>query len=189
MSLLDRLSLVTHSESMIETQEMADAAASVRTRIFTWADPAATMAGGAQRSGREHLEALARGEVPSPPVAHMVDFESFDVVDDTVVVTMRPQEFHYNPLGTVHGGVIALLLDTVAGCAVHLTLPAGQGYTSLDLDTKFVRPVTVASGTVRAVGRVVHRGSRVAHAEATLTDESGRVLATATSSCVILGAA
>ena len=172
---------------MIETQDMEDAAASVRTRIFTWADPATMLARAPGRTGRELLEAMAAGEIPSPPVASMVDFASFEVVADTIVVTMRPQEFHYNPLGTVHGGVIATLLDTVAGCAVHLTLPAGQGYTSLDLDTKFLRPVTVASGTVRAVGRVVHRGSRVAHAEATLSDERGRMLATATSSCVILG--
>jgi uncharacterized protein (TIGR00369 family) len=174
---------------MLETQNLADAAASARTRVFTWSDPASMLAHAPGRTGRQLLEAMAAGEIPAPPVASMVDFATFDVVDDTVVVTMRPQEFHYNPLGTVHGGVIATLLDTVAGCAVQLTLAEGQGYTSLDLDTKFVRPVTVASGTVRAVGRVVHRGSRVAHAEATLTDERGKVLATATSSCVVLGTA
>lgn len=172
---------------MIETQDQADAAASVRTRIFTWADPSSMLAHAPGRSGRELLQAMADGEVPPPPVAAMLGLETFAVVDDTVAVTLRPQEFHYNPLGTVHGGVIATLLDTVAGCAVHLTLPAGVGYTSLDLDTKFVRPITTASGTVTAVGRVVHRGSKVAHAEATLTDERGKVLATATSSCVILG--
>ena len=104
-----------------------------------------------------------------------------------MTVTLDPQEFHYNPLGTVHGGVIATLLDTVAGCAVHTTLLAGVGYASLDLATKFVRPITAASGTITARGSVVHRGSRAALAEARLTDERGRLLATATSTCVILG--
>ena len=82
-----------------------------------------------------------------------------------------PQEFHYNPLGSVHGGVISTLLDTAAGCAVHSTLPAGVGYTSLDLHHKFLRPVTVASGRLRCEGTVIQRGRRTALAEARLNDE------------------
>ena len=98
---------------------------------------------------------------------------------------MSPTEFHYNPLGSVHGGVIATLLDTAAGCAVHTTLPAGFGYTSLDLTTKFLRPVTVGSGELRCEGTVVHRGRTTALAEARLFDARGRLVAQATSSCLL----
>jgi uncharacterized protein (TIGR00369 family) len=102
-----------------------------------------------------------------------------------VAVEMPAQEFHYNPLGTVHGGVLATLLDTAAACAVHSTLARGEGYTSLDLTTKFLRPVTVESGLLRCEGRVIQRGRRTALAEATLLDEQGRTVAHATSSCMI----
>jgi len=108
--------------------------------------------------------------------------------DGKVVVVMAAQEFHYNPLGTVHGGVLATLLDTAAGCAVHTTLPAGMGYTSLDLTTKFLRPVTVASGSLRCEGTVISRGRTVALAQARLTDAAGRLVAHATSSCLLLRA-
>lgn len=93
---------------------------------------------------------------------------------------------HYNPLGTVHGGVIATLLDTAAGCSVHSTLAAGEAYTSLDLTVKYLRPVTAESGRLRAVGRVVSRGRRTALAEAQLFDAGGRLVAHATSSCMLL---
>ncbi len=100
-------------------------------------------------------------------------------------MTLTPQEFHYNPLGSVHGGVIATLLDTAAGCAVHTTLPAGVGYTSLDLTTKFLRPVTVGSGRLRCEGTVLSRGRRTALAQAQLIDERGALVAHATSSCLL----
>jgi uncharacterized protein (TIGR00369 family) len=115
-------------------------------------------------------------------------FETFELTEQgEVVVTLTPDEFHYNPIGVVHGGIMATLLDTVCGCAVHATLPAGVMYTSLDISVKFLRPVTIASGTIECRGRVVHRGSRIALAEGTLVDVQGKLLATATSSCMILG--
>jgi uncharacterized protein (TIGR00369 family) len=98
---------------------------------------------------------------------------------------MRAQEFHYNPLGSVHGGVIATLLDSAAGCAVHSTLPAGWGYTSLDLTAKYLRPATVDSGRMRCEGSVINRGRTTALAEARLLDERGRLLAYASSSCLL----
>jgi uncharacterized protein (TIGR00369 family) len=104
-------------------------------------------------------------------------------------VYLTPREFHYNPLGTVHGGVLATVLDTATGCAVHSTLAAGEGYTSLDLNTKFVRPVTVDSGRLRCRGTVLSRGRRTALAEARLTDGAGRLVAHATSSCLIFATA
>ena len=104
-----------------------------------------------------------------------------------ITFALQPQEMHYNPLGTVHGGVLATLLDSATGCAVHSVLPAGVGYTSMDLTTKYLRPVTTATGKVIATGTVLSRGSRTALAEAKLTDSRDRLLAHATSSCLIFG--
>mgnify|MGYP003874018467 FL=1 len=98
---------------------------------------------------------------------------------------MQAQEFHYNPLGGMHGGMIATLRDTAAGCSVHSTLAVGEGYTSLDLTTKFLRAVTVDSGLLRCEGTVLQRGRRTALAQAQLRDEAGRLVAHATSSCMI----
>jgi uncharacterized protein (TIGR00369 family) len=139
-------------------------------------------------NGLEQLQAMVDGKVPHPPIMDLIDMASFEPELGKVVVTMRAQEFHYNPLGSVHGGVIATLLDTAAGCSVHSTLAVGQMYTSLDLTTKFLRPVTLDSGLLRCEGRVLNRGRRVALAEAELTDQAGRLVAHATSTCLIMPA-
>jgi uncharacterized protein (TIGR00369 family) len=132
------------------------------------------------------LQAMTRGEVARPPIADTLGFDEFEILDKgRCVFFMRAQEFHYNPIGTVHGGVIATLLDSAAGCAVHSTLPAGWGYTTLDLTTKYLRPATVDSGQLRAEGSVIHRGRTTALAEARLFDERDRLLAYASSSCLL----
>jgi uncharacterized protein (TIGR00369 family) len=157
----------------------------VRTRTFTWTDPAehATLLG--RRPGLELLQAMAAGELPPPPVMRLIDVERMSVQEGSVSVFLTPREFHYNPLGSMHGGMISTLLDTAAGCSVHSTLPAGTGYTSLDLNVKFLRAVTVDSGQLTAVGTVLQRGRRTALAEARLTDAAGRLVAHATSSCML----
>lgn len=129
---------------------------------------------------------MVDGRVPRPPVMDLMDVESLEVELGRVAVSMRAQEFHYNPLGGVHGGVIATLLDTAAACSVHSTLAVGELYTSLDLTTKFLRPVTVDSGLLRCEGKVLNRGRRTALAQAELFDQTGRLVAHATSSCLIL---
>jgi uncharacterized protein (TIGR00369 family) len=101
------------------------------------------------------------------------------------VFSLLPGEEHYNPIGSMHGGVYATLLDSAAGCAVQSTLPQGTGYTSVDLAVKFLRPVTVDTGRVRAVGTVLNGGRRTALAEARLLDDEDRLLAHATSTCMI----
>jgi uncharacterized protein (TIGR00369 family) len=157
-----------------------------RSRTFEWSDPAVyapVAASGA--SGLELLQMMARGELPPPPVLHLIGMTGFTVEEGSVTVYLEPQEFHYNPLGSVHGGVISTLLDTATGCSVHSTLPAGVGYTSLDLTVKFLRPVTVGSGQLTCTGSVIQRGRRTALAEARLTDAKGRLAAHATSSCMI----
>ncbi|MEV0394924.1 PaaI family thioesterase [Polymorphospora rubra] len=167
---------------MTQTQTEPQA---TRTRTFSWTDPALTAATLGRRSGLETIQAMIRGEVPAPPIMHTIGADSMTAEEGRARVTLTAQEFHYNPLGSVHGGVLSTLLDTAAGCAVHTTLPAGYGYTSLDLNVKFVRPATVASGLLTCEGVVVQRGRRVALAEARLTDAAGRLVAQATSSCLV----
>jgi uncharacterized protein (TIGR00369 family) len=156
-----------------------------RSRTFSWSDPSVHAGLIGRRSGLEVLRAMVDGELPPPPIMQLLGVDRLEVEEGRVTVVMAAQEFHYNPLGTVHGGVLATMLDTATGCAVHSVLPAGVGYTSLDLNTKFLRPVTIASGTLRCVGTVVSRGRQTALAEARLTDERDRLVAHATSSCLL----
>jgi uncharacterized protein (TIGR00369 family) len=158
----------------------------VRERTFTWDDPLETASAGAGLSGMEFFAAMDEGRIPMPPIMHTLDFAGFSYEEGRVAFRLTPQEFHYNPLGCVHGGVFAALLDTACGCAVHTRLPAGTFYTSLDLSVKFLRPVTVATGEVTAEGGVTHLGRRTALAEARLIDAAGKIYATATSSCLIM---
>ena len=131
------------------------------------------------------LEAMMSGDIPEPPIARTMGFLDFAASPGRVTVTLQPAEHHLNPLGTVHGGVICTLLDTVCGCAVHTLLDAGTGYTSLDLNTRFLRPVTAATGLIRCEGEVIARGGRTATAQARLVDASDRLLAHATSTCLL----
>jgi len=166
---------------MNQTQESG----ALRTRTYSWTDPAATLGALASQSGLELFAAMERGELPPPPVMSTLGIELVDFGAGLVRFALDPHEMHYNPLGTVHGGVIATLLDSAAGCAVHSVLPAGSAYTTLDLTVKYLRPVTTRTGRVTVAGTVLSRGSRTALAQAQLTDSGGRLLAHATSSCLL----
>lgn len=176
---------------MTETQPhpltlTGDRAFETASRTVTWERPGqGDFAAAAELDGLGQLRAIVDGLLAKPPIMDTVDVCGFEPERGRVVVQLRAQEFHYNPLGSMHGGVIAMLLDTAAGCAVHSTLEVGQGYTSLDLTTKFLRPVTVDSGLLTCEGTVIQRGRRTALAQATLADEQGRTVAHATSSCMI----
>jgi uncharacterized protein (TIGR00369 family) len=172
---------------MTQTQDRPDLSQwQTETREVTWALPGQGDYDALSKlDGLGQLKAIEEGLVPPPPVMATVDMCGFHAERGSVTVNMYAQSFHYNPLGGMHGGMIATLLDTAAACSVHSTLEVGQGYTSLDLTTKFLRPVTVESGLLTCTGKVISRGRRTALAEAQLTDESGRVLAHATSSCMI----
>ena len=156
------------------------------SRTFTWAspgqaDPRVLMA----LDGIGQLRAMAAGELPPPPIMATLGFTDFRPEPGRVVVEMPVAEFHYNPLGGVHGGVISTLVDSALGCAVHSRLPAGVGYTSLEIKVNFVRPVTLAVGTVRCEGTVLSLGRRAATAEARVTSASGKLLAHATTTCML----
>jgi uncharacterized protein (TIGR00369 family) len=157
-----------------------------RERTYTWDDPAALAGAGHGLSGREFLERIGRGELPAAPAAATTGIIPVEVGDGLAVFSLEPQEWHYNPLGSVHGGILATLADTALGCAVHTRLPAGTGYTSVDLTIKFTRPATLASGALTCTGTVVAMGRRTATAEARIVDEAGRVVAQAISTCLLM---
>ena len=163
-------------------------AAGVRERTHAWTDPMCTAAAAAEVDGLTFIRMLAAGEVPAPPITGTLGFTLDEVEEGRVVFSFEPAEYHFNPIGSVHGGVAATMLDSAVGCAVHTTLPAGVGYTSQDLNVKFLRPVTVASGRITCRGSVLQRGRRTALAEARMTDERGRLVAHATSTCLIFEA-
>jgi len=139
---------------------------------------------GGDLDGLSQLRALiASGRKPGILVA--LDFDFIEVEAGRAVFAGTPGEHAYNPIGAVHGGYAATLLDSACGCAVHTMLPAGVFYTSLDLSVKFLRPVTADTGKVRAIGTVLNGGRRTALAQAQLFDATDRLLAHATSSCLL----
>ena len=141
----------------------------------------------AHYDGFDFLEAIRTGELPPPPVGELLGFTIRDIAPGSVTFAMTPAEKHYNPIGMVHGGVTATLLDSAMGCALQTVLPAGVGYSTLDISVRYLRPVTARTGTVVATGTLVHKGRRTATAEARLVDEAvGQVLATATSTLLVL---
>jgi uncharacterized protein (TIGR00369 family) len=159
-----------------------------RRREVVWQDPMPSAAAGAELAGLDYMQALIAGRIPPPPIAVTMNFTPVEVEDGHAVFQGRPGEEHYTPIGVVHGGYASTLLDSALGCAVHTTLPVGSAYTTLTLEVKLVRPITRDTGALRAVADVVHRGRRQQTAEAKLfAVESGKLLATGTSTCMILG--
>ncbi|GAA1458122.1 PaaI family thioesterase [Williamsia maris] len=160
--------------------------ATTRTRTITWDDPMATASAAAGRTGLQFVQALAAGEVPAPPIMNLTGAQLVSAESGRVVFSLEPAEYHYNPIGSVHGGIIATLLDSAAGCAVQTMLEEGVGYTSLDLSVKYLRGIRADTGLITCTGSVVHAGRRTALAQAEIRDGNDRLLASATSSCVIL---
>jgi uncharacterized protein (TIGR00369 family) len=156
-----------------------------RSRRLVWQDPVPTAAAGAAMSGIEYMGAIVAARVPPPPIAVTMRMRPIEVGDGRAVFEGEPGEEHYNPIGVVHGGYAATLLDSALGCCVHTTLPAGVGYTSLGLEVKYVRPITRETGRVICEAGVLHRGRRQATAAATLKDTSGRLLSHGSATCMI----
>jgi uncharacterized protein (TIGR00369 family) len=158
-----------------------------RTRSFEWEDPIALRDAAATMSGLEFIRAVFNGRLPPPPIAATMGFAGAGAEEGRVVFIGEPGEYLYNPIGSVHGGYAMTLLDSAMGCAVHTTLAAGERYTTLDVNTNFVRPITAETGRVRCEGKIVHRGGTIATAEGRLTAEStGKLLAHATTTCLVI---
>jgi uncharacterized protein (TIGR00369 family) len=165
---------------------VADRPANGRVRTFTWEDPAAAAQAGLELTGLQYLRAIVEGALPAPPIARLLGFEIVEAEAGKALFALRPGEWMYNPLGTVHGGVAATILDSCMGCAVHTTLPAGVGYTTTDLQVRYIRAMAEDTGLVIAEGTVVHTGKRTATAEGRMFAESdGRLIAHATTGCAI----
>lgn len=163
-----------------------DERTSTRERSFTWEDPSATAAAGLELPGLDYIQRIADGTLPPPPIAQLLAFTIAGAEHGHAVFAMEPAEWMYNPIGMVHGGVAATILDSCMGCAVHTTLEAGVGYTTTDLQVRYVSAMRSDTGRVLADGRVVHAGRRTATAEGRLFAESdGRLIAHATTGCVI----
>jgi uncharacterized protein (TIGR00369 family) len=136
-------------------------------------------------SGLEFLRRIATGEVPQPPIAATLGFRLAEAAPGLAVFTMTPAFRHYNPIGMVHGGVACTLLDSCMSCAVQTHLAQGQGYTTLELKVNLVRPITDATGPIRAEGRTLHVGRRSGTAEGKILDAKGTLLAHGTATCLI----
>ncbi len=158
----------------------------VRSRTITWTDPAQSRFRGRGLTGYERLVAIQRGEIAPPPAATLLGLHLDEVEPGRTVFSMLADELHENPMGTMHGGIVAVLVDTAMGCAVSSRLPANAGFTTLELKTNYVRAITQATGRVYAEGTVLHSGGRVATTEARVCDSNGTLYAHATSTCLIL---
>jgi uncharacterized protein (TIGR00369 family) len=156
-----------------------------RSRTVTWSDPAVAAARGKDHAGLDLLQGLFAGGGDPPPFLLLLGISGVSAEAGTVVMQVDPAEFHYNPLGSVHGGLLASLLDSVMGCAVHTMLPAGAGYATIEMKVSLLRPVTVATGTLTATGITLGVGRTVAFAEGRVEDGRGRLIAHATTSCAV----
>jgi len=162
--------------------------ATSRSRTLVWQDPVPTAAAGAAMTGMEYMRAVVEAKLPPPPIAVVMRMRPIEIGEGSAVFEGMPGEEHYNPIGVVHGGYAATLLDSALGCAVHTTLEAGVAYTSLGLEAKYVRPITRDTGRVLCEAKVIYRGRKQATAEASLTAaDSGKLLAHGVATCMILG--
>jgi uncharacterized protein (TIGR00369 family) len=158
-----------------------------RERTYRWQDPVELAAAGTAMSGLDFLTAYLEGRIPAPPGLITGGIKPIEFSDGRAVFELTPAEWQYNPLGSVHGGILAMLADSALGCAVHTKLPVGTGYTSLEVKINFTRAVTVASGTLTCEGAVVTFGRRIATSEARISDATGRIVAHASSTLLIIG--
>ena len=164
---------------------MGEASEGARTRTVSWEDPRALAEAARGLSGLEYLRKIASGELPRPPIGALMNFGLAELEEGRAVFTVEPAEYHYNPIGVVHGGLAATLLDSAMGCAVHSTLPAGAGYTTLEIKVNYVRALTAETGTVRCEARAVHIGGRTATAEGRVVDRDGKLYAHGTTTCIL----
>jgi uncharacterized protein (TIGR00369 family) len=139
----------------------------------------------AGKTGLEQMQAMLAGELPFAPIARTLDFALISVAPGVALFQGRPGPAHFNPMGGVHGGWFATILDSALGCAVHTMMPAGRGYTTAELGVNYVRGLSPQVGRVRAEGRVIHCGKQLATAEARLFGPDGTLFAHATTTCLV----
>ena len=156
-----------------------------RTRIVTWDDPKISARDSASISGLDYLKAIQEGRIKPPPAALLIGYRLVEIEVGRVVFELDPDEFHYNPFASVHGGIAGIVLDSAMTSSVLSTLPIGSGCSTIEMKINFVRPITKATGTVQAEAKIVYVGSRIGTAEGRLTDSDGTLYAHAVTTCMI----
>jgi uncharacterized protein (TIGR00369 family) len=151
----------------------------------TWQDPAPLGKAAFKMTGVDFLRAIAERRLPPPPIASLMGFDLVEVGEGRVVFAVEPNESHYNPIGVVHGGLAATLLDSAMGCAVHSVLPQGRAYTTLEIKVNYVRALKHDTGRVQAIANVIHLGGKVATAEGKIVDAAGKLYAHGTTTCLL----
>lgn len=159
-----------------------------RTRTVTWDDPNATAQHVGKMSGLDLLRLVVEGKAPAPPMARLMGFDLVEAREGFAAFQVKPQEFHYNPTGTVHGGLAMTLLDSAMGCAVMSTCAKGQGYTTVDVHVNLTRAITKDTPVLRAEAKAVHTGRTIRTAMAELRDASGKLYAHAVTTCLVMDA-
>ena len=158
-----------------------------RSLTVTWQDPHAAFASGKALAGIDYMKEMIAGRIAPPPIMRLLGYRLAQVGEGLAVFECEPGEQHYNPIGVVHGGIAFTMLDSAMGCCVQTMLPAGKGYTTLEMKANLVRAITLNTGPIRATGKVVHMGRQTATAEARLEDAAGKLYAHGTTTCIILG--
>lgn len=156
-----------------------------RSRTVSWEDPVIGAKAAPDMSGLDYMRAIMTGELPTAPMADLMGFGPVEVEEGRVVFECIPAEYHYNPIGSVHGGLACTLFDSAMGCAVHTMLPVGVGYTTLELKVNLLRAITIETGCLLCEGKTIHVGGRIATAESRLTDEAGKLYGHATTTCMV----
>lgn len=164
---------------------MNDTAKPARTRSYDWDDPMVSAGRVGAMSGLEFMQAIRDGTLPAAPLAATLDMRIDAVEEGRVTFSIEPQEFHYNPIGMVHGGIAATLIDSATGCAVHTTCKRGEAYTTVNLNVDFMKAISHTAGAIRCAGEVVRRGGRVAIADGRVEDADGTVYARGSATCLI----
>jgi len=157
-----------------------------RTRTYSWGDAKSAAAAARAMSGKDYLTAVMNGTLPAGPIMDTLGFRLVEVGDGRAVFVCDPGEFLYNAIGSVHGGLAATLIDSAASCAVHTQLPAGTGYTTINLAVDYIKGIGDSAGELRCTGRVVRAGGRIGVADAELIGPDGTLYARGSATCLIL---
>jgi uncharacterized protein (TIGR00369 family) len=156
-----------------------------RIRTIVWEDPGISTRDINSISGLEYLRAIKKGEVSPPPIARLLGYNISQIDTGLAVFELEPAEYHYNPFGTVHGGIASTLLDTTMTAAVLSTLPRGTNCSTIEIKVNFILPIVSQTGTVRCKAKVIHVGNRIATAEGKIVDKQEKLYAHAVSTCMI----
>jgi uncharacterized protein (TIGR00369 family) len=156
-----------------------------RSRLIEWPDPAGALEVMRRTSGLEYLQGVIAGRLPPPPIYRLMNLRLVEIERGRSVFELTPEEVHYNPLGMVHGGVAATILDSAMGCSLHTCLEIADRYTTIEIKVSYLKAMTTATGTVRGIGTIVHLGRTTALSEGRLLGDDGTLYAHATSTLLI----